>query len=394
MKHQLLFLYLFPLVNSADSNLLNRTSEISQPNFLHSTQQIIFEQHYFSTQLKSPKENDVFINNCVFDSIASDGEGGALYFNFPDFSFHLSNSGFSSCHSKQTGGAVFFAGCKFNITKSCFQNCSSLQSGQVLMMTGLRDSHCLIDFSTVIYCGNEIGAINSHVIFISNVDVEIGRINQTDNKVIDIAAALCIAYSKGLSIYFSTFASSAGTNLFWLHRLGIGDKFQQCNIIDNRASSLFVLEECVSIFSELILLRNQISAAYFVSGTVQLLSCSIDQPFSPELFQNCQYKIDNQCHFNHSATIIPLHQIMVQAETWKCFRLGNFSETPTQRLAAFSYYPARMEEHDTQGVLLLVTLIGVGLIAGTLSYSFVITSKQKEQESMNLIHLSPCETNS
>jgi hypothetical protein len=84
------------------------------------------------TSRQNPSESSVYVLNCLFSSISSSSDGGALYITSATYFLVESTSFFSCKTSTQNGGAIYFSnsGGQSVLYKICSYDCCSTNTGR------------------------------------------------------------------------------------------------------------------------------------------------------------------------------------------------------------------------------------------------------------------------
>lgn len=358
-------------------------STISNSNFKQFTNSVVkVDSEYYSTKhykttFENQKENQEFkFEQCVFEKIRTNTNGGAISINSPNGRFFLKHCGFTICLASLNGGAIEFEGAQFGIDKTCFLGCLAVQSGQAMDLQGNNEFKGDLTYVSVQQCATARSPGTSQSIFLRHGNHYISSLNSSSNYVKDTGASLCIAYTDGLRLHFSSFIGNHGSNSFWLHRLRPSDELITCNIIKNSGSAdlgLLNFENCTANINAWYFIENS-AQTYFVSGIVTLNKCALDVRRSAKLIRGCQLYVSETVWGIKSLKSLPLSSYI----TWECWAMGSPSPTPSQSLVPIDH----ALEEAVLGVWVLFVIVAIGLVAfyATLVVVMKVTDQPNESE--------------
>jgi hypothetical protein len=230
---------------------------------------------------------NVYISNCLFRSITSTGEGGALYCTSVTCFLVESTSFFSCKSSKSHGGAIYFynSGGQCVLHEVCGYDCSNLHSTfAYIQVNDAASSKIYIDYSSIANCVNSDSG--SYTLCLVYGNISCPSVNMSVNKCgyrtiycwpfVDSNSVIC-------SFSYSSFTDNIATiqTCFFLYRTGPKYEIKNCNILRNTQVSSS--EGTISTWGNLMIedsciLENTATYIFYTSScTITLSNCTVDK---------------------------------------------------------------------------------------------------------------------
>jgi hypothetical protein len=254
-----------------------------------------FSNSYENRQ--TPSVTNVYFLNCVFRSITSSGNGGALYCSTSVSCLLIESTSFFSCKTSSNGGAIHFSNtgsgqCAFN--KACVYNCYTTGSnnGQFSYIDVKNDatSKCYANYSSFGRCVNENS--NSRYILAHWYGKHCyTSINVSNNKCYHRSGIYFCPFVDSNSVTgllsFSTFADNIAIEytciLIWT--TGTRHEIKSCNILRNTQGTLgtegTIYTHGNTMIQDSCILENTATYIFGVSSssyTITLSNCTVDTP--------------------------------------------------------------------------------------------------------------------
>jgi hypothetical protein len=206
-------------------------------------------QIYDSRQ--TPSYTNLYISNCLFKSISSTSDGGALCCTSVTYLLVESTSFFYCSTNTQNGGAIFFSTSNGQcvLYEVCGYYCCSTYTsysyGQFVCTSvnnGIKSKN-YVNYSSISRCMNQIST-SHHVLCLSYGKICCPSINVSMNKCPYSSGIYCYPYidssSVTSSITYSSFADNFATTsiCFYLWNTGPNHEIQSCNILRNTQGSV------------------------------------------------------------------------------------------------------------------------------------------------------------
>jgi hypothetical protein len=251
-------------------------------------------QTYTSRQTFS--DTSVYISNCLFRSITSGSDGGALYCTSVTYLLVELTSYFSCSTSSRYGGALYFSNTGSGqcvLHSVCGYDCCSTytsrsdgQFARIYVNNGLTSKN-YVNYSSIVRCVNQISG-SYYVLWLSSGRIYCPSINISMNKCPYISSIHCNPFTDSnsftCSLTYSTIADNFASIsvLIYLTTGGANYEINNCNILRNTQGyhgtdgtfctygNLMIKDSCI--------LEN---IAYYIfrqysSYTITLSSCTID----------------------------------------------------------------------------------------------------------------------
>jgi hypothetical protein len=265
----------------------------SWSDYFTGTPNIIQKNEYGERQTLSG--TNVYVLYCLFKSITSTSEGGALYGSSVTYLFVESTSFFSCKTSGNVGGAISFYNsgsgqcvlhevCGYD----CYSTCTSTSNHQFanIYVSDAASSINYVNYSSVTRCVSE-NSYSYNMFGLSRGKICCPSINISMNKCRSYSVISCWPSIDSnyvtCSLTYSTFSDNiaAATNCFWLNRQGAKFEIIYCNIIRNSESSgtngiiytdgsLMIENSCILGNKGTYIFRQ--ASSY----TITLLNCTVD----------------------------------------------------------------------------------------------------------------------
>jgi hypothetical protein len=191
---------------------------------------------------QTPSDSNVYVLNCLFKSINSGSDGGALYCSVAYLL--IESSSFFSCKTSSShGGAIYVSnggGGQCVLHKVCGYDCCSNRNWQFahLQVKDGTSSKNYINYSSITRCVNA-NSNTYHTVGLYYGKICCQSVNVSMNKcysrivtcypVSDSSSATCL-------ISYSSFADNvaAGYTCFYFYRSGVKIEIKSCNILRNK----------------------------------------------------------------------------------------------------------------------------------------------------------------
>jgi hypothetical protein len=236
------------------------------------------------TSRQTPSNTGVYISNCLFTSIMSSDNGGALYCSSVTYFLVESTSFFSCKINGYSGGAIYFSNSNSQsvLHSVCGYDCSSgSQPFAYIQVNNAASSKNYANYSSIVNTNTD----SSYLFTLNNGKICCPSINISLNKIRHVAGITCgpfnDPYSFTCSLTYSSFVDNNARNdvLFWL-RTDAKYEIKSCNILRNKQGELswrgtLVILGNLMIKNSCILENNAIYIFYY--GTITLSNCTIDK---------------------------------------------------------------------------------------------------------------------
>jgi hypothetical protein len=245
------------------------------------------------TSRRTPSDSSVYVTNCLFKSITSSSDGGALSCTSATY-FLVESTSFFSCKTSGSFGAIYFSnsGGQSVLNKVCGYDCcttnsNSYQFGYV-SVNNAASSKNYANYSSIVRCVNEYSS-SHHTFALNRGEICCPSVNMSLNKCYYRSGLGCWplydSNSFTCSLTYSSFVDNhaTGYTCFWFNRGGAKYEFQSCNILRNTQGTLgtegtFYVNEILMI-SDSCILENTATYIFYQpsSYTVTLSSCTVDK---------------------------------------------------------------------------------------------------------------------
>jgi hypothetical protein len=244
-------------------------------------------QNYNSRQ--TPSGSSIHVSNCLFYSITSSDQGGALYCSGSVTYFLVESSSFFSCKtSSGYGGGIYFSNNGQSVLyKVCSYDCTNKEYlFAYICVNSASSSINYVNYSSVTRCVNENSG-SFYSLGLGNGKICCPSINISMNRMERVSAIHCFPYSVSNSVTCSlTYSTFANNNDFWwicIYFSNSGTKYEinSCNIIRNTqgntssygtfytTGNLMIEDSCI--------LENKAPYIFYVaSTTITLSNCTVD----------------------------------------------------------------------------------------------------------------------
>jgi hypothetical protein len=198
-------------------------------------------QTYNSRQ--TPSGTGVYVSNCLFRSITSSGNGGALYITSVTYLLVESSSFFTCKTSSQFGGALYFVNSQSVLNKVCGFDCYSTYSynphyhfGYIQVDNAISNKN-YGNYSSIVRCVSE-ETYPWYILCLYNGKTCCPSVNMSLNKCYgrtircypftDSSSTIC-------SFSYSSFTDNTltGYTVFYLDKTGSKYEIKSCNILRN-----------------------------------------------------------------------------------------------------------------------------------------------------------------
>jgi hypothetical protein len=253
-----------------------------------------YSQTYTSKQ--TPSNTAVYVSHCLFRSITSTGNGGALYYSGSTISYFLvGSSSFFSCNtSNGYGGAIYFynAGSSQSVLhKVCGYDCYSTHSNPYYQFAWIRVNNAVtsmnyFNYSSITRCVNA-NSNSRYTLYLQYGNIRCPSVNISLNKCQYYSGIYCQPYSDSNSVTCSFSYTSFADNIANKHSciyLSSNTKYEikSCNIIRNTQGEL---NSCGTIATwgnlmiyDSCILENNATYIFYQGNSylITVLNCTVD----------------------------------------------------------------------------------------------------------------------
>jgi hypothetical protein len=260
--------------------------------FTASNQNNLSSQTYTSRQILS--DTSVHISNCLFRSITSTSDGGALYCSSSVTYLLVESTSFFSCNtSNRYGGAIYFYNTgsgQFVLYEVCGNDCCSTYTGgssygqfaYIYVNNGPSSKNC-VNYSTTARCVNE-NPNSYYTIRLENGNICCLSINMSINKCYSRSILYCYPYKDSNSVTcsfsYSSFAenNATGNTCILINTASAKNEIKSCNILRNTQVTLntdgIICTAGNMVIKDSCILENK--ATYIFYGSITLSNCTVD----------------------------------------------------------------------------------------------------------------------
>jgi hypothetical protein len=198
-------------------------------------------QTYNSRQ--TPSGTGVYVSNCLFRSITSSGDGGALYITSVTYLLVESSSFFTCKTSSQCGGALYFVNSQSVLNKVCGFDCYSTFSYNPhyhfawIQVNNAISNKNYVNYSSIVRCVSEESRA-WYILCLFNGKACCPSVNMSLNKCYG-RTIYCYPFTDSSSTIclfsYSSFTDNTltGYTVFFLWRQGSKYEIKSCNILRN-----------------------------------------------------------------------------------------------------------------------------------------------------------------
>jgi hypothetical protein len=247
------------------------------------------------TSRQTPSGSNVYVSNCLFKSISSSSQGGALYCYSSATYFVIESSSFFSCKTSSSFGAIYFyhtsgqsvlyGVCGFD----CYTtNSNSYQFGYTCVNYATSSKNNA-NYSSIVRCVNE-NSSPSYIFALQGGNVRCPSVNLSLNKCYRRSGITCWPFcdsnSVTCSLTYSSFTDNhaTGYDCFWLNTGGAKYEMKSCNILRNTQGTLgsdgtIYINGYLNIYDSCILENTATNTFYQASSscTITLTNCTVDK---------------------------------------------------------------------------------------------------------------------
>jgi hypothetical protein len=242
-----------------------------------------------------PSGSGVYVLNCLFNTITSTSNGGALYCSTSVTCLLIESTSFFTCKtSSGTGGAIYFSntnGGQCVLHEVCSYDCCSTKTsstGQFIFtsMGSSASSKNYVNYSSIVRCVNE--SLSAYgTLYLYNGNICCLSVNSSMNKCRTYSGIYCQPYCDlnyiTCSFSYSSFADNSASEYICI-RFYFGDakyEIKSCNIIRNTqvSDSYGIIYASVNVtIEDFCILENSATYILYVSpsNTMTLMNCTID----------------------------------------------------------------------------------------------------------------------
>jgi hypothetical protein len=244
---------------------------------------------------QKPSDTNVYVLNCLFKSITSTSDGGALYCSSVTYLLIESSSFFSCNTSSSYGGAICFANAGSSqcvLHEVCGYDCCTIggNHGQFAYITvsSSASSKNYVNYSSISRCVNEVSG--SHfMLYLNSGKICCPSVNMSMNKCYYRTGIQCEPYLDSSSVTgsltYSSFTdnNSTGYTVSMLWRTGAKFEMKCCNFLRNTqvvfsGPGTISTSGYVSVIDSCFLENKAkyIFYTYYSSTLVTISNCTID----------------------------------------------------------------------------------------------------------------------
>jgi hypothetical protein len=244
------------------------------------------------TSRQTPSNSYVYFSNCLFKSILSSSQGGALYCTSATYFLVESTSFFSCKTSSGSQGAIYFSNGNGQsvLHGVCGYDCSSNPNYQFAytQVNNAASSKNNVNYTSVSHCVNA-NSNSNYVLGLQNGKNSCSSVNLSINKCQYASGISCMPLTDSntltCSLSYSTFTDNIanGYNCVWLNANYANYEIKNCNILRNSqvsgtygiiytSGNLMIEGSCI--------LENTatyIFYQYYSSYTITLSNCTVDK---------------------------------------------------------------------------------------------------------------------
>jgi hypothetical protein len=263
-------------------------------DFYNSQQPTPINKQKYTSKL-SLSDASVYVSNCLFESITSTGNGGALFCSTSVTCLLVESSSFFTCKTSGYGGAIYFSNSNDGqsvLHEVCGNDCwTTGNSGGPFAYTRVKNdavSKNYINYSSITRCVNE-GSGTWFITEINNGKVCCLSVNSTMNRIAYRSGFYCFPFNDPNSVTGSLLYSSITDNNATLHgcvrfERASNNEIKYCNILRNTQLSLneqgtIVTDYNLKIDGSCILdnVANYIFYVHYSSYKITLSNCTVDK---------------------------------------------------------------------------------------------------------------------
>jgi hypothetical protein len=256
---------------------------------------LIEQKEYGETQ--TPSATNVYVSNCLFRTITSGSNGGALSCRSSISCLLIESSSFFSCKASNNGGAIYFVNTNSGecvLHELCGYDCGSTSTGNsngLFCYINVKDTASTknyINYSSISHCGND-NSKPQHPLWYNYGKNCCPSINISMNKCYGRSAIFCYPYydsnSVTCSLTYSTITDNNSTYTICIlfNRGSAKYEIKSCNILRNTqdrlnyegiiftAGNLFIADSCI--------LENRANYILYAGSsyyTITLSNCTVD----------------------------------------------------------------------------------------------------------------------
>jgi hypothetical protein len=203
--------------------------------------------HQIYTSRPSLSGSNVYVSNCLFNSISSTGYGGALYLTSVSCFLVESTSFFSCRTSGNWGGAIYFENTNSGqsvLYEVCGYDCNSNPYGHFarIEVNNAASSKNYFNYSSVSCCVN-VNSNAQQILRLCYGKIYCPSVNISQNKCVYYSGIACYPFGDSSSVTFSlsysSFTDNVANQCNCIHLWTEGAKYEikSCNILRNTQSS-------------------------------------------------------------------------------------------------------------------------------------------------------------
>jgi hypothetical protein len=249
----------------------------------------LHSQTYSSRQ--TPSNTGVHVLNCLFRTITSSNDGGALYCSTSVTYLLIESTSFISCKTSLNGGAIHFSNANGQcvLYEVCGYDCSTTNNYRTqfvytLVKNGISSKN-YINYSTISRCVNEnsdawyLLLLNNGKICCPSVNISMNKDRGESNYFVPSSDSNSVTCSLSYSSFTDNFATYCTCIIFW--RSSAKFEIKSCNILRNTQSTLSSEGTIYSIgeltISDSWILQNKANYIFFQGSYITTLSkCTVD----------------------------------------------------------------------------------------------------------------------
>jgi hypothetical protein len=306
------------------------------------------------TSRQNPSSTSVYVSNCLFRSISSSSDGGALYCSSAAY-FLVESTSFFSCKTSGSFGAIYFqnSGGQSVLYEVCAYDCCTTNSNgcqfAYIQVGNVASSKNYANYSSISHCVNAISS-SWYILGLCYGKTFCPSVNISLNKCYYSSAIACWPTSDSNSVTGSLKYSSFTDNnaitasCIWLNRGGAKSEIKSCNILRNTQGSLdtygtILTSEKLTIYDSCIL-ENKANRIFHQASsyTTTLSNCTVDKTTNNQnlVIQNTitesfilalNHMSTQNCHagYDSAGYLTPNIQTPSPSKKQKlCYTCGNF----------------------------------------------------------------------
>jgi hypothetical protein len=299
----------------------------------------LIQKNEYETR-QTPSYTNIHILNCLFRSITSTSDGGALYCSTSVTCLLVESSSFFSCKTSAQGGAIHFSNTgsgQFVLYEVCGNDCCTTgsTSGQFSLVNAQSSasSKNYINYSSIVRCVNE-NSNAQYMLYQQKGKFCCPSVNVSMNKCFSRSGVYCAPTGDSSSVIcslsYSTFTdnNATGHTCFSIWTAGGKGEFKSCNILRNTqvsgsegtiyTSGFLTVENSCFLENIATYLFYSTSSSYTITlskCTIDTASCNqnliIQNTVTKSFILTLNHMSTQNCHAEYDSNGCPVHNIQI-----------------------------------------------------------------------------------